>query len=82
MPDWLVEDVHTLRDRASSIVLTAERVNADAPPHLRTCACCAGWRHTAQPSSCQTGMATQMANSPPDMHTTFSPLEPAKVPAS
>lgn len=35
IPDWLVEDVHRLRDQAPSLVLTAERVNPDAPPHLR-----------------------------------------------
>ncbi|GAA2349470.1 hypothetical protein GCM10009854_28840 [Saccharopolyspora halophila] len=35
VPDWLVDDVHNLRNQASSLVLTAERVNMDAPPHLR-----------------------------------------------
>ncbi len=35
VPDWLVDDVHGLRNQASSLVLTAERVNTDAPPHLR-----------------------------------------------
>lgn len=35
VPNWLVEDVHRLRAQAPSLILTAERVNADAPPHLR-----------------------------------------------
>lgn len=34
VPDWLVEDVHKLRNQAP-LLLTAERVNVDAPPHLR-----------------------------------------------
>lgn len=35
VPDWLVDDIHHLRDAASEITLVAERVNPDAPPHLR-----------------------------------------------
>lgn len=35
VPDWLVEDMHTLRDVASAFRIVAERINVDAPPHLR-----------------------------------------------
>lgn len=35
IPDWLVDDVHELRERSSSIRIFAERINPDAPPHLR-----------------------------------------------
>jgi len=35
VPDWLVEDVHSLRERASEFTVTAERVNPNAPWHLQ-----------------------------------------------
>jgi hypothetical protein len=35
VPDWLVEDVHRLRDDASEFLVFAERVNPDASSHLK-----------------------------------------------
>jgi len=35
VPDWLVEDVHDLRECTDEFVVIAERVNIDAPAHLR-----------------------------------------------
>lgn len=35
VPDWLLDDVHALRGTASQITLVAERINRDAPSHLR-----------------------------------------------
>lgn len=39
VPDWLVEDIHAVRASASQITLVAERINPDAPPHLRLLCC-------------------------------------------
>lgn len=30
VPDWLIDDVHALRDDASEVIVTAERINEDA----------------------------------------------------
>lgn len=35
VPDWLVDDLHALRNDATEVILTAERINHDAPPRLR-----------------------------------------------
>lgn len=35
IPDWLVEDVHRLRECAERLDVVAEQINTDAPPHLR-----------------------------------------------
>jgi hypothetical protein len=34
VPDWLMDDVHGMRETAS-LALTVGKVNLDAPPHLR-----------------------------------------------
>ena len=35
VPDWLLDDVHQLRDGAHEIELVAERINLAAPAHLK-----------------------------------------------
>lgn len=35
VPDWLVEDVHALRERSLEFTVTAERVSPEAPWHLQ-----------------------------------------------
>lgn len=35
VPEWLLDDLHELRTRASSLSITAERINLDAPSHLK-----------------------------------------------
>jgi hypothetical protein len=35
VPDWLVEDVHTLRAESMDFLVVADRINVDAPSHLR-----------------------------------------------
>jgi hypothetical protein len=35
IPDWLVDDVHTLRDAADEVAIFADQVNPDARPHLQ-----------------------------------------------
>lgn len=35
VPNWLVDDVHVLRNGAQPLRVVAERINADAPSHLR-----------------------------------------------
>lgn len=35
VPDWLLDDVHPVRAAATSFDAIAERVNPDAPAHLR-----------------------------------------------
>ncbi len=35
VPDWLVDDVTRLLERSAEVIVLAEKVNPDAPPHLR-----------------------------------------------
>jgi hypothetical protein len=35
VPDWLVDEIHAMRDSASKLAITVARVNLGAPAHLR-----------------------------------------------
>lgn len=35
VPDWLLEDLHDLRSRTSDLSIFVERINPDAPSHLK-----------------------------------------------